>query len=175
MRNQLPAAADAALGTVRSALLAAARADAAVVLRDAESQRDELLEQARRTAEQIVADARAEGEADATASVAIRLAQSRREARRSALSAQRELYEELCHRCRAAASALATTPEYEGLRRQLIEEARRQLGPETVIAESPAGGIVASAGAERVDLSLPTLADRALDRSAPEVAGLWTP
>lgn len=174
MSRPLTTAADAALAPVRAALLAAARADAADVLRNAESRRSELLERARRTAEELVADARATGEAAAQASVGVRLAQSRREARSSVLSAQRELYDELRLRCRAAASALTGTAEYEGLRRQLIDKARRELGPEAVVEESPDGGIVASAGTERVDLSLPALADRALDRSGAEVAGLWT-
>jgi hypothetical protein len=175
MSRPLSTAADAALDPVRTALLAAARVDAAGVLRQAESQRRELLERARSTAEDLVADARAAGEATATATVAVRLAQSRREARRSALAAQRELYDELRRRCRSAASALSATAEYQGLRRQLVDNARRQLGPDAVVEESPYGGIVASAGTERVDLSLPALADRALDRSGPEVTGLWTP
>lgn len=175
MSRPLTTAADAALDPVRTALLAAARADAADVVRHAESQRRELIEQARRTAAELVADARAAGEAAAQATVAARLAQSRRAARRSVLSAQRELYDELRDRCRAAASALAGTAEYDGLRRQLIEKARGQLGPETVVQDSPDGGIVASAGKERVDLSLPALADSALNASGPEVAELWAP
>lgn len=174
MSRPLSTAADAALDPVRTALLAAARADAADVLRTAESERDSLLEQARRTAAKLLTEARAAGEADARATLAGRLAQSRREARRSALSAQRALYDELRRRCRAAASALAGTPEYAALRQQLIDVARERLGPDAVVVESPNGGILASAGNDRVDLSLPTLADRALERSGPEVAELWT-
>lgn len=174
MSRPLSVEGDAALGPVRAALLAAARADAAKVVQEAESQRDELLARARRTADELVAAARAAGEADASATLAARIAQSRREARRSVLIAQRDLYDELRRRCRAAASALAGTPEYEAMRRRLVDEARQELGPEATIGDSPDGGIVATAGSERVDLSLPALADRALDRSGPEVAGLWT-
>ncbi|GAA2806717.1 V-type ATP synthase subunit E family protein [Kribbella solani] len=173
-RAVAPAGAGAALDTVRAALLAAARADAADMSRKAESQRDELLDQARRTADHLVAEARAAGAADANASLAARMAQTRRESRRSALFAQRELYDELRRRCRTAASALAGTPEYAGLRQLLIDAARRQLGAGAAVEESPDGGIVASAGSERIDLSLPVLADRALARSGSEVAGLWT-
>ncbi|WP_350275738.1 V-type ATP synthase subunit E family protein [Kribbella sp. HUAS MG21] len=174
MSRPLTAAADAALGPVRSALLTAARADAAAILGGAEAQRGELLGQAQRTAAELIAEARSTGAADATALLAIRLAQSRREARRSALTAQRELYDELRRRCRAAASALAESSEYEGIRRRLVDMAREQLGPEAVIEDSPGGGVVASAGSRRMDLSLPALADRALERSGPEVAALWT-
>ncbi|TCC21604.1 V-type ATP synthase subunit E family protein [Kribbella sindirgiensis] len=174
MIRPLSADAAAALAPVRAALLAAASADADEVVRRAEAQRSELLARARRTADELVAAARAEGEADATAILAVRLAQSRREARRSALSAQRALYDELRDRCRAAAAVLAGTAEYQGLRRQLADRAREQLGSDADVVDSPDGGIVASAGTERVDLSLPVLVDRALARSGPEVAALWT-
>jgi vacuolar-type H+-ATPase subunit E/Vma4 len=76
--------------------------------------------------------------------------------------------------CGAGATALAETAEYEALRARLADRAREQLGPQALLVESPDGGIVASAGNERVDLSLPALADRALERSGPEVAALWT-
>jgi len=170
----LSAAADAALEPVRVALLAAARAEAAEVARQAEVQSSRLREEARCAADRMIADARAAGEATATAALAVRLARSRREARRSALSAQHGLYEELRRRCRQAAASIAGTAEYELLRRRLVDRAREQLGMEADVVDSPDGGILASVGSRRVDLSLPALADRALARSGPEVAALWT-
>ncbi|MGW5192813.1 hypothetical protein ACWEOO_26450, partial [Kribbella sp. NPDC004138] len=116
----------------------------------------------------------AAGDATATAALAVRLARSRREARRSALSAQRGLYEELRRRCRQAAASIAGTAEYELLRRRLVDRAREQVGMEADVVDSPDGGILASVGSTRVDLSLPALADRALEQSGPEVAALWT-
>ncbi len=175
MSRPLSAAADSALEPVRTALLAAARADAAAVLRKAQQQKDELLADARRTADELVAAARAEGEADATAAVAARMVQSRRDARRTILAGQRELYDELRRRCRSAATALTESPEYEGLRRQLVERARDQLGSAATVTDSPDGGVLASAGSRRLDLRLPALADRALDGTGAEVARLWTP
>jgi len=166
----LSAAADAALEPVRVALLAAA----ADVARQAETQSNRLREEARCAADRMIADARAAGEATATAALAVRLARSRREARRSALSAQHGLYEELRRRCRQAAASIAGTAEYELLRRRLVDRAREQLGMEADVVDSPDGGILASVGSRRVDLSLPALADRALARSGPEVAALWT-
>jgi vacuolar-type H+-ATPase subunit E/Vma4 len=175
MIRSLPAVADEALAPVRTALRAAARADAAAVLRKAQQEKSDLLADARRTADEIEATARAEGAADATAAVTARLAQSRRDARRTVLSAQRELFDELRRRCRAAATALAESPGYEELRRRLTERALAQLGPDATVTESRGGGVLASAGSRRLDLSLPTLAERALDRSGAEVARLWTP
>jgi vacuolar-type H+-ATPase subunit E/Vma4 len=143
-------------------------------LRKAHQRKDELLGEARRTADQMLATARADGEAEATAVVNARLAQSRREARRSVLNAQRDLYDELRRRCRVAATALAEDPGYEELRRQLVERALAQLGSDVTVTDGVDGGVLASAGDRHLDLTLPTLAERALDRSDAEVAKLWT-
>lgn len=174
MSRLLPAA-DASLARVRAALLDAARAEAATVGRDAEAQRDKLLDEARRTAAELVVAARATGEADARAILAARTRQSRRDARQTLLSVQRELYDDLRRRCRTAASGLTGRSEYDVLRRRLADKAREQLGPGADVVEAPDGGVLATAGDERLDLSLPTLAERALTRSGAEVAELWTP
>jgi vacuolar-type H+-ATPase subunit E/Vma4 len=174
MSRPLTAAADAALDPVRAALLATARRDAAAVRQKATRQQAELLTDARHVADTLLATARAEGAAEATASVATRTAQSRREARRALLAAQRELYDELRRRCRAAATGLVESPDYEGIRRQLVEQAQARLGPDATVTDSPGSGVVASAGTKRLDLSLPALADRALECSSAEVTRLWT-
>ena len=175
MSRSLSPVADAALDPVRTALRAAARADAAEVLRKAQQHQAELLAEARRIAEEMLATARVEGEAEATADVKARAAQSRRDARRTVLKAQRELYDDLRQRCRVAATALAEEPGSEELRRHLAERAVAQLGPDATVTDSGGGGVLASAGSRRLDLTLPTLAERALARSGAEVTGLWTP
>ena len=174
MSRPLTSIANAALDPVRTALRAAAHADAAEALRKAHQRTDELLADARRTADEILDTARADGEAEATAAVNVRLAQSRRDARRSMLTAQRELYDELRQRCRAAATALAEGPGYEELRAHLVERALAQLGSDATVTDCADGGVLASAGDRRLDLTLPTLAERALERSGAEVAELWT-
>ena len=162
-----------ALDPVRRALAATAQAQAAAVLREAHGRRDEKLAAARATADELLATARAEGESEALTALSLQAAQSRREARLTVLTAQRELYEEVRARCRTAASELVAAPDYQRLRRALVETARRRLGPDAVVTDSPAGGIEAVAGHRRIDLSLPVLADRALERSAGEVESLW--
>jgi vacuolar-type H+-ATPase subunit E/Vma4 len=174
MSRPLASMADAALEPVRTALRAAARTDAAEMLRNAHQRKDQLLADARRTADEMLAAARADGEAEATAVVKARLAQSRRDGRRSMLTAQRDLYDELRRRCRGAATALAETPGYEELRGHLAERALAQLGSGATVVDSADGGVLASAGDRQLDLTLPTLAERALERSGAEVAELWT-
>ncbi|MEV0283576.1 hypothetical protein AB0H36_05580 [Kribbella sp. NPDC050820] len=174
MSRPLPPIADHALDPVRDALRAAARADAAAVLRGAEDRRDAMLASARRTGDELVADARLEGEAEATAVLTARMANSRRDARRTVLAAQRELYVELRRRCRVAAVALVGSPDYERVRKSLVAHAEELLGPEATVTDSPDGGVLASAGSRRLDLSLPAMAERVVDRSGAEVAALWS-
>lgn len=175
MSHPLTSVAETALDPVRTALRDAARAEAAEVLRQARQRQDDLLADARRTADEMLATARADGEAEATAAVNVRMAQSRRDARRSVLKAQRDLYDELRQRCHAAATALAESPGYEELRGHLAVRALAQLGSGATLTDSGRGGVLASAGDRRLDLTLPTLAERALERSGVEVAELWTP
>ncbi|HEU4947157.1 MAG TPA: hypothetical protein VFT31_08395 [Kribbella sp.] len=174
MSRPLSAAADASLAPVRAALLADANAHAEVVLRRASQRREEMLANARRTAADLLAGARAEGAAEASAAVAALTARSGRDARLTVLAAQRALYDELRQRCRAAAADLTEAPDYAALRDRLAAQARAELGPDAVVTDSPDGGVVGTAGSRRVDLSMPALADGALDRLAGEVAMLWT-
>lgn len=173
MTRARSAATAEALEPVRRALTGAAQEQADAVLRDAGRRREVKLAEARATAEELLATARGEGESEALAALSLQAAQSRRDARRTVLTAQRELYEELRVRCRNAASALVRSPDYPRLREALVEAARERLGPEVVVTDSPGGGVEAVAGRRRIDLSLPVLADRALDRCVQEVEALW--
>ena len=51
---------------------------------------------------------------------------------------------------------------------------RRAPGADAQVKDDPYGGVVAQLGHRRMDLSLSALAERVLDRLAPEVDGLWS-
>ena len=70
---------------------------------------------------------------------------------------------------------LRRTDDYAALRERLERLARALLGPDAEVTGHPEGGVVARAPGRRVDLSLPALADRALDRLGGEVRALWEP
>ncbi len=59
---------------------------------------------------------------------------------------------------------------------ELEEAAHRQLGAEAIITRDPevGGGVVGRAGHQRVDYTLPTLAERALATLGQETAALWS-
>ncbi|GGT00799.1 hypothetical protein GCM10010254_21180 [Streptomyces chromofuscus] len=71
--------------------------------------------------------------------------------------------------------ALRGTDGYTSLRGWLEQRARVLLGPAAEVTEHADGGVVARAPGRRVDLSLTTLADRAVDRVRGEVRSLWEP
>jgi vacuolar-type H+-ATPase subunit E/Vma4 len=162
-----------ALAPVADALLAAARADAdrtvATARADAERIRLEALEGERT----IRAAARGRGAADGTKQAVQSLRLARRQAREAELVAQRQAYDELRRRVLARLSELRGDPSYADLLRRLHRQARATLGPGTEIAEAPAGGVVARAGGRRLDLTLPALAEQALESLGSELGELW--
>ena len=166
---------EAELEPVRAALLAAARADAAAVLVAADEDEAATMAAARAQVADLVGAARREGAADAAAMLAADRARGRREARRIELSARQEVLDQLRSRARAAVTALRDDPGYGRLRDRLAARARELAGPDAVISEPPDGGVVAVSAGRRWDLSLPVLAERAVDALGPEVERLWTP
>ena len=169
---------EAELEPVRAALLAAARADAAAagaVLAAADPAQPATMAAARAQVADLVGAARREGAADAAAMLAADRARGRREARRIELSARQEVWDQLRSRARAAVTALRDDPGYGRLRDRLAARARELAGPDAVISEPPDGGVVAVSAGRRWDLSLPVLAERAVDALGPEVERLWTP
>jgi vacuolar-type H+-ATPase subunit E/Vma4 len=174
-RSPQPDRADAELEPVRAALLAAARADAAAVLAAADENAAATVAAARAQVTDLVATARREGAADAAAMLAADRARGRREARRIELSARQEAWVRLRVRARMAVTALRDDPAYARLRDRLAARARQLAGPDAVVSEPAEGGVVAVAAGRRWDLSLPALAERALDALGPEVERLWTP
>ncbi|MGK4585297.1 hypothetical protein [Kitasatospora sp. HPMI-4] len=162
-----------ALGPVRSELLRAARADAEALLASAHREAAEAVAAARAKAEAIVEQARSEGAADGERARREELARARRQARATELATQDEAYAQLRTRVTERLRELyqADPAIGDGLR----ERARRLLGPDTRLTEHPEGGVVASAPGRRVDLGLPALAARALDRAGAEAETLWAP
>ena len=69
---------------------------------------------------------------------------------------------------------LRDEPDYSRWRDLLRGNASAMLGADAQVKDDPGGGIVAQLGHRRVDLSLSAIAQRALDRIAPEVDGLWS-
>ncbi|HEX2498022.1 MAG TPA: hypothetical protein VHO00_04430 [Actinomycetes bacterium] len=168
-----PAGADA-LEPVRARLLATAREDAAAAVARAEATASATVARARAEAGAIRTEARTRGQADGAALAATAQARARREGRELVLRAQRDCYQELRARCRDAVLALRAEPGYPRLLARLRELAGAAAGPHAVIAEHPNGGAVAESAHLRVDCSLITLADRALDALGSEVVDLWT-
>jgi vacuolar-type H+-ATPase subunit E/Vma4 len=166
---------DAELEPVRAALLAAARADATAVLAAADEEAAATVAAARAQVTDLVATARRAGAADAAAMLAADRARGRREARRIELSARQEVWDQLRARAAAEVTALRDHPAYGRLRDRLAAQARQLAGPDAVVSEPAEGGAVAVAAGRRWDLSLPALAERAVDALGPEVERLWTP
>jgi hypothetical protein len=154
---------DKALAPVRAALAEHARREGAQALADADAALAAERTAAAAEAERVLDLARAAGAADAAASAAVDRARADREAREAVLRAQREEYDSLRGGARAAAAALRLSPDYARLRQSLLAHARALLGPEAVIVDTDDGGIVGSVPGRRVDLSLATFADRAVD------------
>jgi vacuolar-type H+-ATPase subunit E/Vma4 len=170
-----PPGADGALEPVRAWLLGAARTDGRRLRAEAAAEADRLLDRARAEAAAILAEAREQGTAEGAALGAAEQARSRRHARRLLLEAERQAYDELRARSRAAARALRDDPGYPALRERLARLAQAAAGPGAVVSDHPDGGVVAEAPGVRVDCSLDGLAARAVDALGGEVTGLWTP
>lgn len=171
--SALPRTSNAALDPVREALHAAAQREATQIRDAARAAADATRAAALHEAEQIRAAAVAEGTAVARGSAALRSARTRREAHEIVLARQEDAHAALVDAVGAAVSALRTDPRYPRLSARLAELAREVLGPDAVVAQSPAGGVVAEHGARRLDLSLPSLAAATLADMGPEVSALW--
>jgi hypothetical protein len=156
-----------ALEPVRAELLRQARDEAAQRVREAAAAAEESVRQAEAEAARILAEARAEGAADAAAAAAAQQARSRRTARAAVLAARSEAYDELVRR---SADALRDEPV-----ERLVALAAALLGEPARVVPAEGGGVVATAGDRRVDLSLRALAERATQLLGPDAEGLWRP
>jgi vacuolar-type H+-ATPase subunit E/Vma4 len=163
-----------ALGPVRAALLARARADAAAEVSRAEEEARATVQEAERLADAVRQEARARGEADAHAVMVAMRARSRREARSVVLGAQSEVVAALRDRVHAGLQGLRDDPAYADMETKLESRARALLGPDVRLTKDPSGGFLAEAAGRRAELTLAAVADRLLDRLGPELQGLWS-
>jgi vacuolar-type H+-ATPase subunit E/Vma4 len=168
-------AADGALEPVRAWLLAAARAEAERLVAEAAADAERLLAGARALTEAILVEARRQGTAEGSALAAAEQARSTRLARRLVLETERQAYEDLRARSRAAVRALRQEPGYPALRERLARLALAAAGPGADVSEHRDGGVVAQAPGIRVDCTLDGLAERAIAALGGEVAELWAP
>ncbi|ETK32837.1 V-type ATP synthase subunit E [Microbispora sp. ATCC PTA-5024] len=164
-----------ALAPVADALLRQARREADEILAEAGRDAARTIDAARLTAQEMIADARAHGLAEARAQAAAVRARARRQARGVELAARREALEELRGRALTAVRGLRDDPCYPRLVKRLGELARESGGDDLVVREHPDGGVVAEGRGRRVDCSLDALAARAVDRLGAEVERLWAP
>lgn len=164
------------LEAARDSLLVDARAAARRRLDEAEADARACVEAARREADETIARARAQGEAEGRVEAAHEDARERALARMDVLAAQREAYDELRRRAREAARGLREQPGYADLLERLAAAARRDLGDDAELEIDPpgAGGVRARAGSRRVDYTLAALADRCVAQLGTGVKRLWT-
>ena len=164
----------AALAPVRAAMLRRARAEAEAIVTGARRDVAALLTQARRDAESAVGQARADGIAQAAPLAAAERSRGRRAASEILLAAERGIRDEAERRIRAAVLGLRDQPGYGDLRDRLTRLARAAAGPDAVVTDHPAGGVVAHAPGIFVDCSLPRLADRVTGELGPRIRELYT-
>ena len=163
-----------ALDPGRARLLQRARAEADTLLGAARTEAAETIAAAEARARALLDEARTRGEALAAADTAELLTIARRDARALELAAQRAVYDEACDGIKRGIQALRHAPDYPAVLAALERRARALLGSEALLIEDDRGGVIATASGRRLDLSLPTVADRIAQSMGEEVAQLWT-
>lgn len=163
------------LDAARDALLDDARRRAAALLAEADVEAGERIERARRQGDELRARARALGDAEGRVAAARVAALERTSARIEVLGAQRAASDELRRCARAAALGLRDAPDYAELLDRLTAAARRDLGDDAEIERDPpdAGGVRGRAGTRQVDYTLVALADRCVDALGSRLSLLW--
>jgi vacuolar-type H+-ATPase subunit E/Vma4 len=155
-----------ALAPVRAALLTAARAEAEQTLAEADADAATTLATGRATAARIRAEARAQGAASGAAHAAAERQRAHRAARTALRRAQRDAYEQLRAAAQQAVGRLRSGPDYPALQRRLAAAVVHTLGDGAAVREAAGGGVVGEAPGRRVDWSLATFADRAVQAVA---------
>ena len=156
------------------------------LLEDATTEADRIIAAADGEAARLTADAEAEAAAQirraeqrGATSAQVRadqtLAEARTDTHREILHVKDDIRRRLHRAAGAAALGLGDDARYPDLIDALEELARNQLGRTAQIERDPGGlgGIIAVDGSRRVDYTLPSLAERALESLADEVAPLW--
>lgn len=163
------------LAPLEAALIAAARKDADTQLAAAKTRAVAAAAEADVKARAVLEQAAAEGRRAAERAAVHRLVDGKRRARRLILGAQQAAYQRLVSEAIRAAEDLRHRPDYADLERRLIETAKAVLGAGAAIVQNPDGhgGVRATADGRAVDLTLATLARRAVERLGEDVTGLW--
>jgi uncharacterized protein (DUF1810 family) len=164
-----------ALDPLREALHAAARAEVAAIESRAAEEAEEILTAARQRADEVVANAAAQGTAAARAVAALRSARARREANELVLAAQEALRHALADQVVDAVQGLRGEQRYAAWVDHLTRRCHEALGPLATVTPSPSGGVIGERGSRRLDLSVPVLAAATIEAHAAEVRQLWTP
>jgi len=163
------------LAPARTALLDEARKDAGDLLADADAAAAATVAAAREEADAILAEARARGVADGAILLAAERARTARDARAVVLAERRAAYDRLRLQARDAVSDLRLEPSYSHLLEALRARARRDLGSGASVREQKRGGIVAESGGRRVEYTLDALADTIIERLGDDLGELWAP
>jgi vacuolar-type H+-ATPase subunit E/Vma4 len=165
-----------ALDAAAAELLDRSRREAADIEAAARARATEVVAAGRDAADELIRSALAEGARAADTEAATRLARAHRDARRTVLGARRKAMDQLRADVVAGLDELHQGPGYQDVENGLVELAGSVLGADAVVQRDPdgAGGVRASADSRSVDLTLPTLAARCLDRLGPDLEALWT-
>ncbi len=153
------------LEPVRAALREDADRHAALILQRARQAADVTVAEARAESEQAVARAAERATASARARREQARATARREVHRAVLEAEADVRRAIVGAAVAATAEMTHDPRYPQLLHRLEQVATDQLGADAVAVRDPGDGpgVVATAGARRVDYRLATLARRALE------------
>jgi vacuolar-type H+-ATPase subunit E/Vma4 len=164
------------LDPVRQALLDDARAEAGRIRTEARRRADDAVAEAEQEVAAEVAEVTRRQAIAAGARADQVRARADAEAHTEMLGAREDVHQDLLEAVRVAALRLRDDERYPALLDHFEAVARAQLGAEAHVERDPPadGGIVAVAGTRRVDYTLTTLAERALDVHADEVTALWT-
>jgi len=169
------AALRARLGAVRRTLLEDATGEAEQIVAEAAAQAQALVDETREEISEKLDRAERRAEMSAQANAEQSLARSRAAAQRQVLQAKEAIRIRLVDEVHAAALRLRDDPDYPRLLDALGTLARIQLGPGAIIDRDPrsVGGVLGEADGRKVDYSLLSVSDRALETLADEVARLW--
>lgn len=169
------ASAQAALEPVRQRLRRDATEQADRLRAAARAQAAAMLRQADRDAAVALEEAAAEAAATAATLTAAELQRARDTARSAVLAAQREACDELRGQVRAAAASLPGQPGYDRLIHQITGLAEQAAGQHAQVTSPPGGGAIARSDGVIVDCSLDRLADLAVAELGAAIRELWVP
>ncbi len=160
------------LETVRSHHLAAARARADALLRDARVQAKQILSRSSADAAALIVNAEKGGEEAAALDTSREWTAARRRARSIILAAQQGAFSDLQA---AAAAAVRADTRYPVLLERLADEAQRRLGPGADVDVDASGdlGVTAMRKNRHIAWSLDSIVRESIERLGPEVEELW--